>query len=80
MCELICFRVLREFEFEDVRKLSAELCGRIHPQVLLPVICSKLDLAVNSKNVLKIKAFIFNLHIPGGQSLGVTFPSFDACN
>ncbi|XP_045793361.1 uncharacterized protein LOC123888366 isoform X3 [Trifolium pratense] len=54
-------RALREFEFEDVRKLSAELCGRIHPQVLLPVICSKLDLAVDSKNVLKIKACLFSI-------------------
>ncbi|KAL9331609.1 hypothetical protein ACSQ67_001219 [Phaseolus vulgaris] len=26
-------RAFSEFEFEDVRKLSAELCGRIHPQV-----------------------------------------------
>ncbi|CAJ1911035.1 unnamed protein product [Sphenostylis stenocarpa] len=26
-------RAFCEFEFEDVRKLSAELCGRIHPQV-----------------------------------------------
>jgi hypothetical protein len=31
---IICFRALCEFEFEDVRKLSAELCGRIHPQVM----------------------------------------------
>ncbi|KAK2416394.1 hypothetical protein QL285_038791 [Trifolium repens] len=54
-------RALCEFEFEDVRKLSAELCGRIHPQVLFPVICSKLDLAVNSKNVLKIKACLFSI-------------------
>ncbi|WJX78513.1 hypothetical protein P8452_61728 [Trifolium repens] len=54
-------RALREFEFEDVRKLSAELCGRIHPQVLFPVICSKLALAVNSKNVLKIKACLFSI-------------------
>lgn len=27
------FRALGKFEFEDVRKLAAELCGRIHPQV-----------------------------------------------
>ncbi|WJX83921.1 hypothetical protein P8452_66546 [Trifolium repens] len=29
--------------------------------VLLPVLCSKLDLAVNSKNVLKIKACLFSI-------------------
>ena len=27
------FRAFYKFEFEDVRKLVAELCGRIHPQV-----------------------------------------------
>ena len=30
----IIFRAFCEFEFEEVRKLSAELCGRIHPQVI----------------------------------------------
>ncbi|RDY02152.1 hypothetical protein CR513_14431, partial [Mucuna pruriens] len=30
---LLLHRAFCEFEFEDVRKLSAELCGRIHPQV-----------------------------------------------
>lgn len=30
----IFVRAFSEFEFEDVRKLSAELCGRIHPQVI----------------------------------------------
>lgn len=35
VCHLfISFRAFCEFEFEDVRKLSAELCGRIHPQVM----------------------------------------------
>ncbi|XP_004493519.1 uncharacterized protein [Cicer arietinum] len=54
-------RALCELDFEDVRKLSAELCGRIHPQVLFPVICAKLDLAVESKNVLKIKTCLFSI-------------------
>lgn len=27
------FRAFSKFEFVDVRKLAAELCGRIHPQV-----------------------------------------------
>ncbi|CAI8583135.1 unnamed protein product [Vicia faba] len=66
-------RALCEFEFEDVRKLSAELCGRIHPQVLFPVICSKLELFVDSKNVLKIKACLFSictsLMVRGWESL-----------
>lgn len=26
-------RAFYKYEFEDVRKLAAELCGRIHPQV-----------------------------------------------
>lgn len=29
----ILFRALSKFEFEDVRKLAAELCGRIQPEV-----------------------------------------------
>ncbi|XP_058738287.1 uncharacterized protein LOC131610375 isoform X1 [Vicia villosa] len=66
-------RALCEFEFEDVRKLSAELCGRIHPQVLFPVICSKLELSVDSKNVLKIKTCLFSictsLMVRGWESL-----------
>ncbi|CAL5193475.1 unnamed protein product [Lathyrus oleraceus] len=66
-------RALCEFEFEDVRKLSAELCGRIHPQVLFPVICSKLDMSVDSKNVLKIKTCLFSictsLMVRGRESL-----------
>ncbi|XP_068472722.1 uncharacterized protein [Phaseolus vulgaris] len=54
-------RAFSEFEFEDVRKLSAELCGRIHPQVLLPFLCSLLERAVASKNILKIKACLFSI-------------------
>ncbi|XP_022634851.1 uncharacterized protein LOC106757598 isoform X2 [Vigna radiata var. radiata] len=54
-------RAFCEFEFEDVRKLSAELCGRIHPQVLLPFVSSLLDGAVASKNILKIKACLFSI-------------------
>ncbi|WJX83991.1 hypothetical protein P8452_66607 [Trifolium repens] len=40
-------RALREFEFEDVRKLSAELCGRIHPQEipLTPYFFTKLSIS-----------------------------------
>lgn len=31
--ETIFPRALSKFEFEDVRKLAAELCGRLHPKV-----------------------------------------------
>ncbi|KAK7378180.1 hypothetical protein VNO80_03617 [Phaseolus coccineus] len=66
-------RAFCEFEFEDVRKLSAELCGRIHPQVLLPFLCSVLERAVASKNILKIKACLFSictsLVVTGWESL-----------
>ncbi|KHN26335.1 hypothetical protein GLYMA_19G141900v4 [Glycine max] len=66
-------RAFCEFEFEEVRKLSAELCGRIHPQVLLPFVCSLLERAVDSKNVLKIKACLFSictsLMVRGWESL-----------
>ncbi|XP_057488030.1 uncharacterized protein LOC130774052 isoform X2 [Actinidia eriantha] len=54
-------RAFDKFEFDDVRKLAAELCGRIHPQVLYPIIASQLDHAVNAHDVLKIKACLFSL-------------------
>ncbi|XP_022766713.1 uncharacterized protein LOC111311531 isoform X2 [Durio zibethinus] len=50
-----------KFEFEDVRKLAAELCGRIHPQVLLPLVCSQLEHAADSQDILKIKACLFSV-------------------
>ncbi|TKY62599.1 hypothetical protein E2542_SST12457 [Spatholobus suberectus] len=58
---LLLNRAFCEFEFEDVRKLSAELCGRMHPQVLFPFLCSMLEMAVDSKNILKIKACLFSI-------------------
>ncbi|KAF5938251.1 hypothetical protein HYC85_025757 [Camellia sinensis] len=42
-------------------KLSAELCGRIHPQVLFPLIASQLEHAVDARDVLKIKACLFSI-------------------
>ncbi|XP_052172708.1 uncharacterized protein LOC127788461 isoform X2 [Diospyros lotus] len=54
-------RAFNKFEFEDVRKLAAELCGRIHPLVLFPVIASQLERATNAQDVLKIKACLFSL-------------------
>lgn len=58
---LLLNRAFSEFEFEDVRKLSAELCGRIHQQVLFPYLCPVLEMAVDSKNILKIKACLFSI-------------------
>ncbi|KAK6945314.1 hypothetical protein RJ641_026416, partial [Dillenia turbinata] len=58
---LLLHRALSKFEFEDVRKLAAELCGRIHPQVLFPSICSHLEHAVISQDILKIKACLFSI-------------------
>ncbi|XP_027348855.1 uncharacterized protein LOC113860619 isoform X2 [Abrus precatorius] len=70
---LLLNRAFCEFEFEDVQKLSAELCGRIHPHVLFPFLCSILETAVDSKNIMKIKACIFSictsLVVRGWQSL-----------
>ncbi|KAK9127778.1 hypothetical protein Syun_016575 [Stephania yunnanensis] len=31
--DLLLERAFNEHEFEEVRKLAAELCGRIHPKV-----------------------------------------------
>ncbi|TXG70455.1 hypothetical protein EZV62_005390 [Acer yangbiense] len=58
---LLLNRAFSKFEFEDVRKLAAELCGRIHPQVLFPITCSQLKHAVGSKDILKIKACLFSI-------------------
>ncbi|KAH7854589.1 hypothetical protein Vadar_015669 [Vaccinium darrowii] len=52
-------RAFNNFEFDDVRRLAAELCGRIHPQVLFPIIASQLEDAANAHDVLKIKACLF---------------------
>ncbi|XP_059462765.1 uncharacterized protein LOC132191689 isoform X2 [Corylus avellana] len=54
-------RAFYKFEFEDVRKLAAELCGRIHPQVLFPILCSELEDAAASQDILKIKACLFSV-------------------
>ncbi|XP_061373685.1 uncharacterized protein LOC133316013 isoform X2 [Gastrolobium bilobum] len=77
---LLLNRAFCEFEFEDVQKLSAELCGRIHPQVLFPFLCSKLEHAVDSENILKIRACLFSictsLVVRGWESL--SHPSMHA--
>ncbi|XP_039010853.1 uncharacterized protein LOC120139789 [Hibiscus syriacus] len=66
-------RAFSKFEFEDVRKLAAELCGRIHPQVLLPLVCSQLEHAAASQDILKIIACLFSmctsLAVRGKESL-----------
>ncbi|KAL8489605.1 hypothetical protein ACS0TY_025004 [Phlomoides rotata] len=58
---LMINRALSKSEFEDVRKLAAELCGRIHPEVLIPILSSQLESAANAKDVLKIKVCLFSL-------------------
>ncbi|XP_037491270.1 uncharacterized protein LOC105645187 isoform X2 [Jatropha curcas] len=52
-------RAFNMYEFEDVRKLAAELCGRIHPQVLFPIVSSLLEDAAKCEDVLIIKACLF---------------------
>lgn len=54
-------RAFSTFEFQDVRKLAAELCGRIHPQVLLPIACSQLEHAAGLKDILKMKVCLFSV-------------------
>ncbi|KAJ7972236.1 putative ARM repeat superfamily protein [Quillaja saponaria] len=58
---LLLNRTFCKFEFEDVRKLSAELCGRIHPQVLLPIVCSELEHATVSQDILTLKACLLSV-------------------
>ncbi|XP_031251733.1 uncharacterized protein LOC116109645 isoform X2 [Pistacia vera] len=54
-------RAFSKFEFVDVRKLAAELCGRIHPQVLFPIARTQLEHAAGSQDILKIKACLFSV-------------------
>ncbi|GAB4851595.1 hypothetical protein Ancab_030997 [Ancistrocladus abbreviatus] len=54
-------RAFCQFEFDNVRKLAAELCGRIHPQVLFPIAFSQLEHAVEIKDILKMKACLFSI-------------------
>ncbi|KAK9141899.1 hypothetical protein Syun_011299 [Stephania yunnanensis] len=59
--DLLLERAFNEHEFEEVRKLAAELCGRIHPKVLLPILCSLLDHHAQARDVSKIKTALFAL-------------------
>ncbi|KAG5386310.1 hypothetical protein IGI04_037780 [Brassica rapa subsp. trilocularis] len=54
-------RAFSKFEFEEVRKLAAELCGRIHPQVLFPTVLLQLEKATELQDSLKIKACLFSI-------------------
>ncbi|CAO2822198.1 unnamed protein product [Amaranthus hypochondriacus] len=70
---LLFNRAFCQFEYEDVRKLAAELCGRIHPRILFPVALSQLQVAAESKEFLKMKACLFaictSLAIRGWESV-----------
>ncbi|XP_020526348.1 uncharacterized protein LOC18439992 isoform X5 [Amborella trichopoda] len=46
-------------EFEDVRKVAAEVSGRLHPQVILPIIGDLLENATVSRDLLKMRACLF---------------------
>ncbi|CAH2063814.1 unnamed protein product [Thlaspi arvense] len=54
-------RAFSKFEFDEVRKLAAELCGRIHPQVLFPTALLQLEKATELQDSLKIKACLFSI-------------------
>ncbi|KAJ8638025.1 hypothetical protein MRB53_012292 [Persea americana] len=61
IASLILYRAFHLFEFEDVCKLAAELCGRLHPQVLLPIVESQLENAAHNRDILKLKACLFSV-------------------
>ncbi|XP_068643692.1 uncharacterized protein [Aristolochia californica] len=62
-CVAACLlkRASYSLEFEEVRKLAAELCGRLHPQVLLPLISSQMDNAAQCRDILKLKSCLFTV-------------------
>ncbi|XP_017241789.1 uncharacterized protein LOC108214347 isoform X2 [Daucus carota subsp. sativus] len=59
VASLLLNRAFDRLEYEDVRKLAAELCGRIHHHVLYPIISTQLEDAASSNDVLTIKACLF---------------------
>ncbi|KAL4587515.1 hypothetical protein LXL04_000386 [Taraxacum kok-saghyz] len=61
IASLLLKRAFNKLEFEDVRKLSAELCGRLHPNVLFPFVTSELQHATIDHDTLKIKACLFSI-------------------
>ncbi|PON91698.1 Coatomer beta subunit [Trema orientale] len=61
VASLLLKRAFYKFQFEDVRKLAAELCGRVHPKVLIPIVCSQLEHATSSRDLLQIKTCLFSL-------------------
>ncbi|KAF7142268.1 hypothetical protein RHSIM_Rhsim05G0135200 [Rhododendron simsii] len=61
LVNISCSWAFNNLEFDDVWKLAAELSGRIHPQVLLPIIASQLEDAANAREIPKIKACLFAL-------------------
>ncbi|KAI3802107.1 hypothetical protein L1987_30232 [Smallanthus sonchifolius] len=71
---LLLKRTFNKLEFEDVRKLSAELCGRLHPNGFFPTVSSELERATNDHDILKIKACLFaictSLVVRGAESVG----------
>ncbi|KAJ8769650.1 hypothetical protein K2173_005253 [Erythroxylum novogranatense] len=54
-------RSISKSEFDDVRKLAAELCGRLHPQVLFSVVLPLLEHAAASRDIQKIKSCLFSV-------------------
>ncbi|KAI7743189.1 hypothetical protein M8C21_012206 [Ambrosia artemisiifolia] len=74
IASLLLKRTFNKLEFEDVRKLSAELCGRLHPNVFFPAVSSELERATNDHDILKIKACLFaictSLVVRGMESVG----------
>ncbi|XP_074378983.1 uncharacterized protein LOC141720455 isoform X2 [Apium graveolens] len=59
VASLLLSRAFDRHEYEDVRKLAAELCGRIHHHVLYPILSNQLEDAATSNDVLTIKACLF---------------------
>ncbi|KAK1427113.1 hypothetical protein QVD17_15796 [Tagetes erecta] len=59
IASLLLKRAFNKLEFEDVRKLSAELCGRLHPNFFFPAVASELERATSDHDILKIKACLF---------------------
>ncbi|KAL3689061.1 hypothetical protein R1sor_015370 [Riccia sorocarpa] len=54
-------RACGPFEFEDVRKVAAEISGRLIPEILLPLVTAQMEDVTKSMDLPRVKACLFIL-------------------
>ena len=54
-------RIEQAYEFEQVRKLSAEVLGKFPTEVMVPLVVSKVQALLMDRDVLHLKTYIYSL-------------------